>query len=363
MARTWHSPRGPIELARGDGGDRDLQAWDGADAYLLEAASESAGPVLVVDDRFGALAVGLGARCAAVWADHEPSRAALVANARRNGLVPPPFVPFTSPPPVAPVVLARLPRSGRRLAWICARLAALPVGATVLFGARSKDVQRSAVAAVDAAIGPASTGRAAHRARLVTAVRDDRVPPAVPERTWRAEGVVVRGHPGVFGAAQRAPGAAALLAVVRDWGAGSIVDLGCGGGILGAVAGLRNPDATVSFRDASHLAVASARRTWEGAAGGDRATFTAADLLDGVASDSTDVVLCNPPFHAGRTITRVIAHRMIAESARVLRPGGRLLLVGNRHLGYHLRLPKHFGAVDVVRAEPRFVVFEARGPR
>ncbi len=363
MAKTWESPAGDLELARGDGGDRDLQAWDGTDAHLVESLEGTDGPVLVVDDRFGGLALACAERCVGVWADHAPARVALAANAARNRRTSPPFVASTSQVPGAAVVLACLPRGLRRLEWLAARLAALPEGTRYFFGARSKDVQRSAVAVVEAALGPASTGLAKHRSRLISAVRDGRVAPEPSLRTWEVDGLVVRGLPGVFGEAKLDPGAAALVPAIAAWDAETVVDLGCGTGVLGAVAARRNPAATVAFRDASFLAVESARRTWEGGGLGPRATFAAADVLDGVPDRSVDVVLCNPPFHAGRTITRVVAHRMIRESARVLRPGGRLVLVGNRHLGYHQRLPKHFGAVRLARSDRRFVVFEATGPR
>ena len=40
-------------------------------------------------------------------------------------------------------------------------------------------------------------------------------------------------------------------------------------------------------------------------------------------------------------------------------PGGRLLLVGNRHLGYHRSLRRWFSRVRQLDADPKFVVFEA----
>jgi 16S rRNA G1207 methylase RsmC len=365
--RIWASPRGRIEVHRGDG-EAGLRAWDGADAYLLEALDErfgdrAAGPILVVDDAFGALSTALASRAEVLaWGDSATAAAALGANLARNQLGPVPSTPLSGPPPEgARVVLVRLPRGLRRLEWLLARLSAVLIpGTPVLLGARSKDVQRSAVEAVEAAIGPASSTRARHRARLIVAVRDERSAPEPGGWTWEAgPGILIRGFPGVFGEKRMDAGTRLLAAEIGPWDAVDVVDLGCGAGPLGLLAGAANPTARVHFRDASHLAVASARRAWRG----EEATFVAGDVLDGMPDRSVDVVLCNPPFHEGRVITRGVAHRMIEESARVLRPTGRLLLVGNRHLGYHQRLPRSFHDVRVARSDRRFVVFEAREPR
>jgi 23S rRNA (guanine1835-N2)-methyltransferase len=366
MSSLWNSPTGPLTLLRQDGGDGEIFAWDGTDRFLVEALTEHEvdGPVLVVDDRFGALACALGERCGGSWTDHTPAATATVANRARNGLTTLSITDqLVDPPPVA-AALVRLPREQRRLRWLAWRLGqVLPPGTPVWFGARSKDVQQSAVAVIDAALGPAKTTRARHRSRLIQATVEERDVPEPVGAKWAHQGATVRAWPGVFGETKLDKGAAVLAGAIRDWGASRIVDLGCGTGILGLLAARANPTTTIDFRDSSALAIASAERSWQATGLDDRGTFIAADVLDGVRSQSVDVVLCNPPFHAGRTLTRVVAHRMIAGSARVLRPDGRLILVGNRHLGYHERLPRHFGGVRVACQDRRFVVFEATNPR
>lgn len=355
---------GDLALTRWPPRDDDpLQAWDGADRYLIEALQERGvdGPVLVVDDAFGAIGTALAGRCR-VWGDSELGRLALAANVARNERPAVPWIPMTSTPPGDVVaVLGRLPRSGRRLQWIVRQLAAvLEVGTPVIFGAKSKQVQKSAVAAIDAALGPAASTRARHRARLIVAEWDGRAAPTLGAKTWEVEpGLVVRAWPGVFGEERLDGGTRLLLPHVPAEVAGTIVDLGCGAGPLGLVAARRSPAATVVFRDASWLAVDSARRAFEQAGLANEARFEAADVLDGVPTGTVDVVLCNPPFHQGTTVSRRVAAHMFKESRRVLRGGGRLLVVGNRHLGYHAALKGLFGGVKTVASDRRFVVLEA----
>lgn len=346
------APPGGYTLRRWPAREDDpLQAWDGADRYLLEALAERAapGPVLVVDDVFGALGCALAPRALA-WGDSEVGRLALQHNLRRNGLPAVPWVPLSEPPPAQGVVavVGRLPKSIRRLEYILSVLApALAPGTPVLFGDKSKNVQRSAVAAMEAALGPASSTRAAHRARLVVATRDGRTAPA-PSGA------------GVFGEDRIDRGSALLLEALAAVECGTdVVDLGCGTGTLGRAAAARDPSAAVLFCDESHLAVAAARASFRAAGLSNPARFVAQDVLVAEADASADLVLCNPPFHQGQVITRRVAAQMFLESARVLRPGGRLLVVGNRHLRYHERLPRHFRSVEVARASPKFVVLEA----
>ncbi|MCO4773477.1 MAG: methyltransferase [Deltaproteobacteria bacterium] len=368
MTRTWESPLGPVPLTRWPVRDDDpLQAWDGADTYLIEALLERAtpGPILVVGDAFGGLSVALAAHGWSVtgWGDSELARLSLEVNARRLG-VDVPWIPLTQTPPASPTVLVRIPKGLKRLEWTLRRLSdVLPEGATVLLGAKSKQVQKSHVALAEL-LGPAASTRAAHRSRLVIATRDASECAPMAKRSWSVEGMQVRGRPGVFGEDRCDPGTALLLEEVpRLDGAPRIVDLGCGAGPLGLVAGARSLGASLLFRDASHAAVASARDGWEDAFPGREASFEVGDAMDGVEAASCDLVLCNPPFHQGTEVTRRVAAHMFAGSARALRDGGRLLVVGNQHLGYHVGLSKVFRSVRTLRSSRRFVVLEARTPR
>ncbi|MFE0426511.1 methyltransferase, partial [Streptomyces sp. NPDC058953] len=71
---------------------------------------------------------------------------------------------------------------------------------------------------------------------------------------------------------------------------------------------------------------------------------------------------CNPPFHSHRATTDTTARRMFTDARRVLRPGGELWVVGNRHLGYHVRLRRIFGDCETVAGHPKFVVLRAVAP-
>jgi 16S rRNA (guanine1207-N2)-methyltransferase len=108
------------------------------------------------------------------------------------------------------------------------------------------------------------------------------------------------------------------------------------------------------------MAVASARDNFHRALGQERhAMFRVGDGLTDFESASADIIFCNPPFHQQNTVGDQIADSMFKQSRRVLRKGGELWVIGNRHLAYHLSLSRLFGAHTVVAANSKFVILKA----
>jgi 16S rRNA (guanine1207-N2)-methyltransferase len=102
----------------------------------------------------------------------------------------------------------------------------------------------------------------------------------------------------------------------------TIVDLGCGNGVLGLVAARRNPRATLIFTDKSFMAVASAEESFRPAFGERQAQFRVTDALAGIPRGSADLILNNPPFHQENVVGDQIAWRMFREAKEVLRERG-----------------------------------------
>ena len=75
-----------------------------------------------------------------------------------------------------------------------------------------------------------------------------------------------------------------------------------------------------------------------------------------VESESADLILCNPPFHQQHTVGDQIAVSLFKQSHRVLRKGGELWVIGNRHLDYHNILNRVFGAHQVVATNAKFII-------
>ena len=234
----------------------------------------------------------------------------------------------------------------------------------------AKEIHTSTLRLFEQILGPTRTSLAWRKARLVFCTPDPHLPrPGSPwPRRWElpgdigpAAGSTVVNHAGVFCAERLDIGTRLFLRhLPRRHGPEHVVDLGCGNGVVGLAAALGNPEARVTFTDESYQAVASAEATFRAnTPPGADAVFTAGDSLAGIAPGSVDLVLNNPPFHTHQATTDAIARRMFADARTALRPGGELWVIGNRHLGYHVRLRSLFGDCELVTSDPKFVVLRA----
>lgn len=359
-----------------------LRAWDAADLLLLDAAAEHpqpAGRLLLIGDRQGALATVLAPRLRTSVLDRAGARIATANNLERNDLA---STDLASTDPTGPdpdatgltlldylqpsalchdLVLMKLPRANDLLELRLRRLAALaPPGTPVIAGVMARRLSRGAIALFERFLGPVEVSRATRKARLLRAQVGEPHPPVEPATFDGPEGLQLVSWPSVFGAGRVDKGAAALLPhIPSSTRPQHIVDLGCGGGVLGLVAALRAPEAQLTFVDDSALAVDSCRLSWQANAAqlAERdARFLHADDLSGLPNSSVDLVLCNPPFHQEHAVTRQTAAAMFAEARRVLRNDGALLVVGNRHLGYDEGMRRRFGRVRVLASDRLFVV-------
>ncbi len=161
-----------------------------------------------------------------------------------------------------------------------------------------------------------------------SALDEARVPRSFHKFVVRLRGqeLVVVGRPGVWSWDAVNPGTGALLEIPRFRPDERVLDLGCGTGVLGAVAGLSAPEGQATLVDCNLVAVACARRTLE-ANGVTNAGVRLADGVEGLPLASFDLVLCHLP--RGREVQR----ELIRGAARVLRPGGRFYLVASTRVG------------------------------
>lgn len=374
-------------------GNRPLRAWDAADELLLDhlhtTGRVTGGRVLVVNDSSGALTVALGAAAGTLptfLTDSHVSVLATRANLARNGMDPEGLVVLGGPEGLGEqlgsgagrravdVVVIKVPKSLGLLEHQLHQLRQVIDGDTlVVAGAMTRHLHRGALDLFESSVGPTVTSQARKKARLVHPSWDEdaRPGPSPWPRSYRLDdGTEVVNHAGVHAAGRLDPGTRFLLEhlpkeLPQELRRGTIVDLGCGDGVVGLQLARLHPDASVVLVDESLLAIASARETFA-LNGVDAARFEVADVLgdleggEVVGSGSVDLVVVNPPFHADHAISDEIAWRMLVQSHEALRPGGEVLVIGNRHLGHHTKLRRIFGGYQVVASNPKFVVCRAQ---
>lgn len=165
--------------------------------------------------------------------------------------------------------------------------------------------------------------------------------------------------PGVFSADGIDAGSAALVAALPDKLPKRIADLGAGWGYLSREILQRDGVTELHLIEAEHAALACARRNIRD----ERAQFHWAVATQFAPKDPFDAVICNPPFHNSRAADPSIGRAFIAAAAKMLKPGGRLWLVANRHLPYEAEAAKHFLDVQEAAGDRGFKVLLAAKPR
>lgn len=388
----------------------NLHAVDAADRLVLDIASSriagaSAGDVVVIGDRYGALTLGAialhGARGIRVHQDSFTGERALAANAAalatpKSSAEPSPrdgeiqeFTPFAELEPAlvadAAVILLNLPRSIDELDEIAGLVAAHARPDVVVFAGgmvkhmttAMNDVLARHFERVDASL-------ARQKARVITATGigragDSSAPTSVqfpesssaasstfptwPRRKFHADvGMWICAHGGAFAGTSLDIGTRALVTHVNDVPEfETALDLGCGTGVLATALALARPGSRVLATDQSAAAVASARAT--AAANEAAVDVFRDDAAAGWPDASIDLVVLNPPFHIGAAVHTGVAFKMFEAAARVLRPGGELWCVWNSHLRYAPALRRIVGPTRQIARTSKFTVTASRRTR
>jgi 16S rRNA (guanine1207-N2)-methyltransferase len=170
------------------------------------------------------------------------------------------------------------------------------------------------------------------------------------------EGLGLWTWPGVFSWDRIDPGSA-LLAQKLPAMAGKGADLGAGIGFL-AHAILASPKVeSLALVDLDRRAIETAKRNIIDP----RVTFQWADVRStGIEAGSLDFVVMNPPFHDGGAEDRLLGQTFIRQAAIMLRRGGLLWVVANRHLPYEAVLAELFRTATPQGDTGAYKVFEAR---
>lgn len=177
----------------------------------------------------------------------------------------------------------------------------------------------------------------------------------------RGHGFVFTSDAGVFSRGRVDRGTELLLEALDLGPCESVLDLGCGYGIVGIVAARLSEGGHVILTDVNERAVALARRNL--AANGTRnAEVRLGELYAPVEDLRFDHIVCNPPLRAGRAVV----DRIVSEAPDHLQEGGRLWLVARTRQGADAlrgRMAAAFGDAEIVRRGSGYKVLRAtRGP-
>ena len=379
-----------------------LQAWDSADELLIEhietllseeslsiGSSENDGSMMIFNDDFGALGCWF-AHLAPYWvSDSYISLRSLCENLKANQLLNAPDADTTSEPHTAPLqtltsvqsltfkpekaprlVVLKVPRA---LALLEQQLIDLQKYVTpntrIVATGKVKAITKSVLNLFERYIGPTTTSLAKKKSRLIFATPRESLKLAdspYPTR-WQCKSttgttLTIDNLANTFARQSLDIGARIMLENMTVSANDVVVDLGCGNGILGVNALSLAPNAKVIFVDESYMALESARlnvlNNFPDSI--EQCEFVASNCLETLLNrnnkPAVTKILCNPPFHQQNAITDHIAWQMFTDSRDLLMRSGHLVVVGNRHLDYHIKLKKLFGGAKVLASDKKFVI-------
>lgn len=383
----FETPYGTFNLERYPQRPQEpLRAWNAADALLLEAAHKAdvdPSQTLVVNDSQGALCTALSTAFSplALWTDSALSALALRANEQANDCTNTAVIYSTERPPESTCVLLRIPKHTAFLEYQLSILSqTMAPGSTLYAAGMDKHLSPRTASLLEHYIGSTERHQGRQKSRLFSAVQTQKKTKKAPGKSvYFSEHLDAKltALPNVF-SGDRLDGGSRLLLSILDQLTPSqtMIDLGCGNGILGLACMKAKIAAKVVFADESAAAIGSAKlncaalfpeqgsqfefhhddglRCWPNAQPG---SGSKEETMGDRAKESAQLIICNPPFHLDTHVDEFAGRHLLNQCVQKLSTGGQLCLVANRHLHYQALLQRHFSQCKQIAANNKFNVY------
>ncbi len=344
---------------------QSLRAWDAADEYLISLINESFShqPLTLFNDQFGALAIALEPQVETWVNDSFCAKSALLLNQQRNQQISRFALasPLDNWPQQTSLGVMKLPKNLSYLHHLLAGCAKSNIS-KVLIAGMMKHLPKNILGHLQKY---GSVKRHPFKKKATIYELDITQVSACPyPKSNQLAGIDLISHANVFGRDKLDPGAQFFIEHIKALPvAHRVADLCCGSGILGLKYMQHHSSVehsiTMEFFDESFMAVKSAELSWEKNQLSGDVSFHWNDGLKQNNDQKYDLILCNPPFHEEHTVGDHIAKRLFKDAKRQLTSNGKLIVVGNRHLGYHVSLKSYFKNVKQIAANGKFILLSA----
>jgi len=378
--KLFETPFGDYTLARIPDNNKNLFAWNAADHYLLKHLFSlqqsgdvdlSGARILILNDAFGALTIPLAQFSCDSYGDSFVSHTAIKQNCLHccpDDLDKVNFLKTSDQfNGYYDIVLFKEIKNQAFLQEEMENIAQhIRPDTLIMGGIMAKNLQKNTIKLLNHAIGDTQASLAWKKARLlfvkpVATAAQNKKQIQIKQYQLEQTGETIYNLANVFSRNKLDIGTRFFLQHLphgRDYKA--IIDLGCGSGILALKMAQQYPQAKITCIDESYMALSSAKMTLEEnlTIAGRDICYRAGNALTDYPADSTDLIVCNPPFHQQYVVGDDIAWQMFKQAKKTLLKGGELWIVGNRHLAYHVKLQRLFGNYKQIAANNKFVVLK-----
>ncbi len=278
--------------------------------------------------------------------------------------------PASTWPPAGPfgTVAVRMPRSKEELSMVLhAGAGALkPGGTSLVYGAKDEGIGSVHRVLDELHENIEVVGVGGHCRLLRAGVKPNLSGLRGSLEEWREE--ILLGHkglqepwvsyPGVFAHGRLDPGTRLLLNALPDLAPqASVLDYGCGSGVVGAAVRSSYPQVRLTLLDIDAVALEAAAENVPGA------ELLLQDGLPDPGTERYDAILSNPPFHQGKQEEPAMILRMVRAAPDLLLPRGCLVVVAQRRLRLEEAFTGAFRTVTIRSEGDGFRVWEGRNPR
>lgn len=343
--------------------DKNLFAWSSADELLIEEVLKIEGietkSTLIINDQFGALSVNLKQFNIQSYTDSYLSSKSIEINSKNSVELINDLDKLTKK---YELVLIYLPKSLTFFEDILCKISnILESNTPIIFTGMVKHISNGHFELIEKYIGDLTTSLSVKKARLIYSyfTKKSILSPYPKEVNILGFDNEFTNHSNIFSRNKLDIGTRFFLENIPNNINGHILDLGCANGIIGIKAKILNSNSKIYFNDESYMAIKSALANYAKYNFADEAKFLWTHCTENLGDTKFDLILCNPPFHQGTTISKDIAIDMFKSSFRILKKGGRLRIVANSHLGYQKNLKRIFGNYALLNSNKKFVILES----
>ena len=170
------------------------------------------------------------------------------------------------------------------------------------------------------------------------------------------QSLVIAGFPSVFNSGRLDEGTQLLLENLPEQLGKSILDFGCGCGVISAFIKQKQPQTKIIAVDINACALFASKQTFA-LNQLEVATQPVTGIKD-LTGRKFDAIVTNPPFHQGTATDYSITEQLIAQSFSLLNNSGKLILVANSFLKYQTLLEQAFEKVEILQSTNKFTVYQ-----